>query len=84
MDTKDTNTICPFSLKEKLYAQIAFNSGIITGAYGLFMNSTALGITYLLYVYIGIILLMRYTVCLSVLIYLLLMIVFNYSHLLQN
>lgn len=59
----NTNTISPFSLGEKLYAQITFHGGIITGAYGLFLNSTTLGIAYLLYAYIGIILLMRYTVC---------------------
>ena len=48
---------------KKLYAQISFHGGIIIGAYGLFLNSTTLGIAYLLYAYIGIILLMRYTVC---------------------
>ena len=63
MDSKDSKTISPFSLKEKLYAQFTFNAGVLTGAYGLFLNSTALGIAYLLYSYIGIVLLMRYTVC---------------------
>ncbi|MDH3267893.1 MAG: hypothetical protein OEM46_03465 [Ignavibacteria bacterium] len=57
------NTIASFSLGEKLYAQFTFHGGILVGAYGLFMESTALGISYLLYAYIGIALLMRYTVC---------------------
>jgi hypothetical protein len=63
MDTADTHSTLSFSLAEKFYAQITFHGGILVGAYGLFLNSTALGIAYLLYAYIGIILLMRYTVC---------------------
>ncbi|MCP4215910.1 MAG: hypothetical protein GY765_14750 [bacterium] len=63
MDTENNKTICSFSLKEKLYAQISFHGGVLTGAYGLFLVSAGLGIAYLLYAYIGILLLMRYTVC---------------------
>ena len=63
MNTKDINSICTFTFKEKLYAQFTFNAGVLVAAYGLFMNNTILGISYLLYSYIGIILLMRYTVC---------------------
>ena len=63
MDSKNSKTISSFSLKEKLYAQIMFHGGVLAGAYGLFLNSTSFGIAYLLYAYIGIILLMRYTVC---------------------
>ena len=63
MDSKDSKTISQFSLKEKFYAQISFHGGVLTGAYGLSLVSTSLGITYLLYAYIGILLLMRYTVC---------------------
>ncbi len=63
MDTSDVNSICTFTLKEKIYAQFTFNAGVLTGAYGLFLNNTILGISYLLYSYIGILLLMRFTVC---------------------
>ena len=63
MHTNDIKSICAFTLKEKIYAQFTFNAGVLTGAYGLFLNNTILGISYLLYSYIGIVLLMRYTVC---------------------
>jgi hypothetical protein len=63
MNTSDINSICKFTLMEKIYAQFTFNAGVLVAAYGLFLNNTILGISYLLYSYIGIILLMRYTVC---------------------
>jgi hypothetical protein len=63
MNTKDSNDICKFTFKEKLYAQFTFNAGVLTGAYGLYLNNPMLGIAYLMYAYIGITLLMRYTVC---------------------
>lgn len=63
MDTNDIDSICTFTLKEKIYAQFTFNAGVLTGAYGLYLNNTILGISYLIYSYIGIVLLMRYTVC---------------------
>ena len=62
MNTKDKNSICTFTFKEKLYAQFTFNAGVLVAAYGLFLNNSILGIFYLLYSYIGIIFLMRYTV----------------------
>jgi hypothetical protein len=63
MNKKEPNSIESFSLKEKIFAQFTFNAGVLTAAYGLFLESTILGIAYLLYAYIGIVLLMRYTVC---------------------
>ena len=63
MKTTNCESICKFSLKEKLYAQFSFNGGIIIGAYGLLQHSRTLAVLYLLYSYVGIILLMRYTVC---------------------
>jgi len=63
MNTKDLNSICTFTFKEKLYSQFTFNAGVLVGAYGLYLNNAILGISYLLYSYIGIMLLMRYTVC---------------------
>ncbi len=51
-----------FSLKEKIITQCGFHGGILIGAYGLYL-SQSYAITYLLFSYIGIGLLMRYTVC---------------------
>ncbi len=63
MNTAGKNVISSFSIGEKLYAQVTFHGGILIGAYGMLLNSTALGLAYLIYAYIGILLLMRYTVC---------------------
>ncbi len=63
MNTDDINSICRFTLKEKLYSQITFNAGVLVAAYGLFLNNTILGIFYLYYSYVGILLVMRYTIC---------------------
>ncbi len=63
MNTKNCESICKFSIKEKLYAQLSFNGGVIIGAYGLLQHSNTLAVIYLLYSYVGILLLMRYTVC---------------------
>lgn len=63
MDAENKKTICSFSLKEKIYAQISFHGGVLTGTYGLSLVSTGLGIAYFLYAYIGILSLMRFTVC---------------------
>jgi hypothetical protein len=63
MNTKNLNSICTFSFGEKLYAQFTFNAGVIVASYGLFLESTILGIAYLLYSYIGILLVIRYTIC---------------------
>ena len=63
MNKNGTNQICTFSLKEKLYAQFTFNAGVLVAAYGLYLDNPVLAVSYLLYSYIGIILLMRYTVC---------------------
>ncbi len=63
MNTENCESICTFSIWEKLYAQLSFNGGIIIGAYGLLQHSKALAVIYVLYSYVGILLLMRYTVC---------------------
>ena len=63
MQTNTCQSLCTFSLKEKLYAQLSFNGGVIIGAYGLLQHSKTLAVLYLLYSYVGIFLLMRYTVC---------------------
>jgi len=51
-----------FSLKEKIITQCGFHGGILIGAYGLYL-SHSYAIAYLLFSYIGISLLMRFTVC---------------------
>jgi hypothetical protein len=55
--------MCTFTFREKLFAQLTYNAGVIVAAYGLFLNSPSLAVAYLLYSYIGILLLIRYTIC---------------------
>ena len=63
MNTKKLNADYTFSFGEKLYAQVTFNAGVMVAAYGLFLESTMLGIAYLLFTFVGIFLLVRYTIC---------------------
>jgi hypothetical protein len=63
MNSGKSNPLEPFSIKEKISAQFTFNAGALTGAYGLYLESPTLGVAYFLYAYIGILSLMRYTVC---------------------
>ena len=63
MSTNGCKSVCGFSKKEKLYAQLSFHGGIIIGTYGLLQHNTVLALAYFLYSYIGILMLMRYTVC---------------------
>lgn len=63
MDTTACGSVRGFTLKEKLFAQISFNGGVIIGTYGLFQHDISLAVIYFLYAYIGIFLVVRYTVC---------------------
>ena len=63
MDNDNKELIGKFSFLEKLYAYSTFNIGIFIAAYGLFIQNKTLAVIYLFYSYIGIFLLMRYTVC---------------------
>ena len=63
MKMEKISHICAFTFKEKLYAQLTFNAGILIAAYGVFLKSSLLGLLYLLCAYLGILLLIRYTVC---------------------
>jgi hypothetical protein len=63
MNVKVPESIKPFSLKEKMFAQLTFHGGVLTGVFGLYLESPPLGVAYFLYAYIGILSLMRYTVC---------------------
>jgi hypothetical protein len=63
MNKEGLNSMCRFSFQEKFFAQFTYNAGVIVAAYGLFLNHPSLGIAYLLYSYIGILLVIRYTVC---------------------
>jgi hypothetical protein len=55
--------VSTFSIKEKLFAQLTYNAGVIVAAYGLFLNHPSLAFSYLLYAYLGILLVVRYTIC---------------------
>ena len=63
MNIGDENPIPKFTLKEKVFAQFTYNSGVWVAAYGLYLNNARLGIGYLLCAYFGIFLLVRYTIC---------------------
>lgn len=52
-----------FTFQEKLFAQFTYNAGVLVAAYGLLINSTGLAVAYLLFSYIGILVVIRYTVC---------------------
>ena len=52
-----------FSAIEKIIAAIPFNASILIGAYGLFLTSWALTVLYLVFSYVGILVMMRYTIC---------------------
>jgi hypothetical protein len=63
MSLKNEIPIPKFTLKEKLFAQLTYNAGVMVGAYGLYLNNTSLGAGYLIGAYTGIFLLVRYTIC---------------------
>ena len=63
MGKENENPIPKFTFKEKLFAQFTYNSGVMVAAYGLYINHTSLGIGYLVGAYLGIFLLVRYTIC---------------------
>jgi hypothetical protein len=52
-----------FSAKEKIVAAIPFNISILIGAYGLYRTSWVLTAIYLTFCYLGVIIMMRYTIC---------------------
>ena len=52
-----------FSTAEKIVAAIPFNSTILIGAYGLYLVSWVLTAINLAFCYIGILAMMRYTIC---------------------
>lgn len=63
MNIVNENLIPKFSLKEKVFAQFTYNSGVMVAAYGLYLNDKSWGIGYLMGAYFGIFLLVRYTIC---------------------
>ncbi len=63
MKANGCKSVCGFTLKEKMYAQLSFNGGVLIATYGLYLHSPVLAIAYFLYAYVGILLLIRYTVC---------------------
>ena len=52
-----------FSAKEKIVAAIPFNLSILIGAYGLYLTNWVLTAIYLTFAYIGVLVMMRYTIC---------------------
>ncbi len=52
-----------FTLKDKIVGQLALNAGVLIGAYGMWLSSPWLALGYLVYVYGGLVLVTRYTVC---------------------
>jgi hypothetical protein len=52
-----------FTFKEKLFARITYNAGVLVAAYGLYLNNPVLGAAYFVGAYTGIFLLVRYTIC---------------------
>lgn len=63
MNIENQHSIGTFTFKEKIFAQLTYNAGVIIAAYGLYLNSISLGIVYLIGAYVGIFLLVRYTIC---------------------
>ncbi|NNG02049.1 MAG: hypothetical protein HKM93_21875 [Desulfobacteraceae bacterium] len=55
--------ICKFTFVEKFSSQFAYNAGVIVAAYGLYLHHVTLALAYLLYAYVSIFLLVRYTIC---------------------
>jgi hypothetical protein len=60
---ENEKAIPEFTVGEKWFAQVTYNSGVMVAAWGLYLNNPKLGIGFLLGAYIGIFLLVRYTVC---------------------
>ena len=52
-----------FSATEKIIAAIPFNASILIGAYGLSLTNWVLTAFYLAFSYIGVLAMMRYTIC---------------------
>lgn len=63
MNKEELNCASTFTFKEKLFAQFTYNAGVIVATYGLFLNNPSLAVAYLLFAYIGILLVVRYTIC---------------------
>jgi hypothetical protein len=63
MNGENETSIQKFTLKEKVFAQFTYNSGVWFAACGLYLSNPLLGIAYLIGAYLGIFLLVRYTIC---------------------
>lgn len=63
MHPKKEIPIPKFTFQEKLFARVTYNSGVLVAGYGLYLHHVGLAIGYLIYAYIGIFLLVRYTIC---------------------
>lgn len=63
MSIESGDSLGTFTFKEKLFAQFTYNIAVMIAVYGLYLNNKSLGIGYLIGAYIGIVLLIRYTIC---------------------
>jgi hypothetical protein len=60
---ENKNSIRKFTFREKFFAQFTYNAGVMIAAYGLYLKNASFGIGYLIGSYVGILLLIRYTIC---------------------
>lgn len=60
---RDCSNVCTFGFGEKLFIRSAFYLAFLVGAYGIWLSSAALALSYAAFVGIAYLLLMRYTVC---------------------
>ena len=63
MKTQCSNEMKRFTSREKVIAAVPFNLSILVGAYGLYLVNWKLTVFYLLYSYVGVLMMMRYTIC---------------------
>jgi hypothetical protein len=63
MHPKKQVPIPKFTFLEKLFARVTYNTGVLVAGYGLYLNHAGLGIGYFIGAYVGIFLLVRYTIC---------------------
>ena len=52
-----------FSVAEKIIAAIPFNGNILIGAYGMYLSNWILALAYLIFIFGGFIVMMRYVMC---------------------
>jgi hypothetical protein len=59
----DLNIKLKFTFLEKIFAQFTYNAGVMVATYGLYLSNPNLALAYFLFSYIGILIVVRYTIC---------------------